>query len=48
MTRLSILIADDDPVILMILGHNLRLAGFDVHHTASGTQAVRMARHPRL
>ena len=43
MTRLSILIADDDPVVLMILRHNLQLAGFDVHDTASGTQAVNMA-----
>lgn len=43
MKPLSILIADDDPVLLMILRQNLQPAGFEVHQAASGSQAVDMA-----
>ena len=40
MKRMTVLIADDDPVILMILRQNLEPAGFEVHHAANGPEAL--------
>lgn len=45
-----ILIVDDDPLILTMLGTGLRKAGYEVLEAESGEQAIQLCntRHPRL
>ncbi|MEI6245132.1 MAG: response regulator transcription factor [Acidobacteriota bacterium] len=41
----TVLIADDDPMIHLILGGNMKAAGWTVHQAMNGKQAVNAARH---
>jgi two-component system response regulator MprA len=40
----TILVVDDDPKILSVLGRGLRFEGYDVHLVADGVEALRIAR----
>ena len=44
MSELSVLIADDDPMIHLILGQNMKSAGWIVHQAMNGTQAIAAVR----
>jgi two-component system, OmpR family, response regulator MprA len=40
----TILVVDDDPNILSVLGRGLRFEGYDVQLAADGVEALRLAR----
>src|SRR4029078_8579143 len=40
----TILVVDDDPKILSVLGRGLRFEGYNVHLAADGQEALRIAR----
>lgn len=44
MTDETILLADDDPTILLAMGHGLRAAGFNVLEASDGDQAIELCR----
>ncbi len=45
MTKPKILVVDDEPDVLELVGFNLRRAGFEVSTAADGAEALRKARH---